>query len=261
MWFLFQSAIVLAVVQSNVSWQWADHGIQVGIVGVGLAYLATLIVSQPVIRREDKTVLPMTATRKTVVLIAGILAVATQAWGWEPNPPRPPLPIPNVPRLAALMPPGAPLLRSTPTPIPPAEPITLKPLEIPTPPQRPTTAMMPVPMPPQPGPAWLTPAMMPPGSPAIIPSHIPLPPVEFDHEYVGRLTVLKEPTYNLIRHVCSNTANAIACSYRTYDSATGANISCLVMLGPDVHENEQVLKHEIGHCNGWSNEHEGARYD
>jgi hypothetical protein len=43
MWFLFQAAIVLAVVQSNISWQWADHGIQVCIVGVGLAYLATLI--------------------------------------------------------------------------------------------------------------------------------------------------------------------------------------------------------------------------
>jgi hypothetical protein len=56
MWFLFQLAIVLAVVQSNVSWHWADHGI--GIVGVGLAYLATLIVSgqQPVIRGEDKPV-------------------------------------------------------------------------------------------------------------------------------------------------------------------------------------------------------------
>jgi len=249
-WFLFQSIIILAVVQSNISWQWADHGIQVGIVGVGLAYLATLVLGghsanwlQPVpVTRGVKPVLPMTRRRKVAVLIAGLLAAATQAQGWTP--PRPPLPIP-----IALMPPTAPLLRSEPTPIPP---------DI-----RPTPAPIPVMMPiPQPRPAWMTPAMMPPAIPAVIPSHIPLPPAEFDHEYVGRLTVLKEPTYNFIRHVCRDTTpNAIACSYRTFDSVTGQNISCLIMLGPDVHENEQVLQHEIGHCNGWSNDHERARYD
>jgi hypothetical protein len=44
MWFIFQAAIVLAIVQSNIWWKWADAGIQVGIVGMGLAYLGTLIV-------------------------------------------------------------------------------------------------------------------------------------------------------------------------------------------------------------------------
>jgi hypothetical protein len=56
----------------------------------------------------------MTTTRKTVVLIAGLLAAATQAQGGEPNPPRPPASIPNV---VALMPPTARLVPSAPTPI------------------------------------------------------------------------------------------------------------------------------------------------
>jgi len=250
-WFLFQSTIILAVVQSNISWRWADGGVQVGVIGVGLAYLATLIVSgwgRPQIRGE-KIVLKMTT--KVVVSTAAVIAAAGLCWQMavaqaeiDRLTPRPPLPIPNV---VALMPPTVPLLRSSPTPIPP---------DI-----RPTPAPIPVMMPiPQPRPAWMTPAMMPPAIPAIIPSHIPLPPAEYDHPYAGKLVVLKEDTYNFIRHVCRHTTpNAIACSYRTFDSVTGQNISCLIMLGPDVHENEQVLQHEIGHCNGWSNDHERAR--
>jgi hypothetical protein len=166
MWFAFQAAIILAVVQSNISWHWADHGIQVGILGVGLAYLATLVVSgqQPVIRGEDKPVQKMTRARKVAVLIAACLAVATtQAWSWEP--PRPPASIPNV---VALMPPTAPLLRSEPTPIPPPTPAV-----IPVPPPRPTPPPMPVMMP-----------ILPP---------VALPPAEFDHPYSGRLVVLREP--------------------------------------------------------------------
>jgi hypothetical protein len=231
-WFLLQSAIILAVVQSNISWHWADHGIQVGIVGVGLAYLATLIVSgqQPVIRGEDKPLQKMTRARKVAVLIAACLAVATtQAWSWDP--PRPPASIP-----AALMPPTVPLLRSAPTPIPPAAPV----------------ALMPTPIPP-PRPA--IPAMMP-----ILP-RVALPPVEFDHEYTGKLVVLKEDTYLFIRHVCRDVPNARACSYRTYDSISGATLSCLILLGPDVHENPKVMQHEIGHCNGWPGDHPGAHYD
>ena len=157
-------------------------------------------------------------------------------FGWQasaqiPAPPRPPMPIPNG---VALMPPTIPLTRSEPTPIPPPTP-----LAIPIPPQRP------IPPP--------TPAMMP------VPSRAPLPPVEFDHPYAGKLTVLKEDHYALIRHVCSDTPNAIACSYRTYDSVSGETLSCLIMLGPKAHDDERALRHEIGHCNGWPGDHPGAR--
>ena len=89
---------------------------------------------------------------------------------------------------------------------------------------------------------------------------VALPPVEFDHQYAGKLTVLKEDNYVFIRHVCADTPNAIACSFRTYDSASGETISCLIMLGPMVHDDERVMRHEMAHCNGWPNDHEGARY-
>ena len=92
-----------------------------------------------------------------------------------------------------------------------------------------------------------------------MPGYIPLPPAEFDHEYKGQLVVTKWNDYSLIQLICKETKNAIACSYRTYDSVSGKPISCLIMLGPLAHNNAKVLQHEIGHCNGWSNKHEGAR--
>ena len=98
------------------------------------------------------------------------------------------------------------------------------------------------------------PAMMP-----ILP-RVALPPAEFDHPYAGKLTVLKEDNYVFIRHVCADTPNAIACSFRTYDSVSGETISCLIMLGPDTWEDERALRHEMAHCNGWPGDHPGARY-
>jgi hypothetical protein len=92
-----------------------------------------------------------------------------------------------------------------------------------------------------------------------MPAVIPLPPAEFDHEYKGQLIITKWNDYSLIQMICKETTNAIACSYRTYDSISGKPISCLIMLGPLAHDNARVLQHEIGHCNGWSNKHEGAR--
>ena len=80
---------------------------------------------------------------------------------------------------------------------------------------------------------------------------VPLPPAEFDREYKGQLVVTKFNDYSLIRMICKDTPNAIACSYRTYKVATGAPISCLIMLGPKAHDDERALRHEIGHCNGW----------
>jgi hypothetical protein len=94
-----------------------------------------------------------------------------------------------------------------------------------------------------------------------VPRLIPLPPAKYDHEYTGKLTVLKEENYLFIRHVCNDTKNPIACSFRTFDTATGETLSCLILLGPKVHDDERALRHEMGHCNGWSGDHHGARYD
>jgi hypothetical protein len=94
-------------------------------------------------------------------------------------------------------------------------------------------------------------------TPALKP--IPLPPPEFDREYKGQLVVTKWNDYSLIRHICKDNPTAVACSYRTFYSVTGADISCLIMLGPMAHNDPRALRHEIAHCNGWSNKHEGAR--
>jgi hypothetical protein len=100
------------------------------------------------------------------------------------------------------------------------------------------------------------------GTPQIAPAlkPVPLPPVEFDREYKGQLVVTKFNDYSLIRMICKDVPTAIACSYRTYKTTTGEPISCLILLGPKAHDDERALRHEIGHCNGWSNNHERARY-
>jgi hypothetical protein len=134
----------------------------------------------------------------------------------------PPRPPMPIPNVVALMPPTAPLTRSAPTPIPPH----LAPVK---------PVMFPVP-------------------------GIALPPSRYDRPYEGKLTVVKENDYNLVRHVCSDVPNAIACSYQTFDTATGKPIACLIMLGPAAHDDERVMRHEIGHCGGWPADHPGARY-
>ena len=161
-------------------------------------------------------------------------------FGWQASAqiPRPPMPIPvavtpaprppaSIP--VALMPPTARYLRSEPTPIPPPAP------------ERPAPVPVTLPIAPL--------------------SHIALPPAEYDRAYAGKLTVLKEDNYVFIRHVCADTPNPIACSFRTYDSASGETISCLIMLGPDTWSDERAMRHEMAHCNGWPGDHPGARYE
>jgi hypothetical protein len=167
----------------------------------------------------------------TATFWVGLLSLF--GWGASAQIPRPPMPIPAHPPVVALMPPTVPLTRSQPTPIPTAPVVTT--------PARPAPP--------------LTPATMP-----LVPLHVALPPAEYDHEYKGKLTVLKEDNYVFIRHVCSDTKNPIACSFRTYDDKTGETLSCLIMLGPDVWDDERVMKHERAHCNGWPGDHPGARY-
>jgi hypothetical protein len=42
MWWLFQSAIIFAVIASNIRWQWTPNGHLAGLIGVGLAYGLTV---------------------------------------------------------------------------------------------------------------------------------------------------------------------------------------------------------------------------
>lgn len=81
---------------------------------------------------------------------------------------------------------------------------------------------------------------------------IPLPPPQFAKPYTGLLSIVKMDDYSVLRSLC-NSATAVACSIRS-------STSCLIMLGPNVHDNEQALQHELSHCVGWPGNHPGARY-
>jgi hypothetical protein len=44
MWYLLQSLIIFVVMASNIHWQWTPNGYIPALLGIELAYLATLLV-------------------------------------------------------------------------------------------------------------------------------------------------------------------------------------------------------------------------
>jgi hypothetical protein len=50
MWLLFQSLIMFAVCASNIRWHWTPNGYLASMIGVGLAWLATVLINQ--LRRD-----------------------------------------------------------------------------------------------------------------------------------------------------------------------------------------------------------------
>jgi hypothetical protein len=89
-----------------------------------------------------------------------------------------------------------------------------------------------------------------------------LPPAEYDHPYTGRSLEIQRTTPAEIVIQCPATARssvgALACAFPLTDSCT------VVMVDDDLLRKagftpELVLRHELGHCNGWSGDHEGAR--
>ena len=45
MWWLFQSSIILVVAWSNIAYHWTPNGYLVGLLGIGLAYGLTLLLT------------------------------------------------------------------------------------------------------------------------------------------------------------------------------------------------------------------------
>jgi len=82
-----------------------------------------------------------------------------------------------------------------------------------------------------------------------------LPPLEYDHPYEGRLTVTRGDKA-LMGQLCPKTA--LGCARRYSDS-------CSIVIATDEiikavgWTTEIVLRHEIGHCNGWPPSHVDAR--
>jgi hypothetical protein len=54
MWFILQSAIIFAVMASNIHFQWTPNGYLAGLIGVGMAYGLTCLLSTLGTAREIK---------------------------------------------------------------------------------------------------------------------------------------------------------------------------------------------------------------
>jgi hypothetical protein len=83
-----------------------------------------------------------------------------------------------------------------------------------------------------------------------------LPPPEYDREFKGELTI-KRGTQNDLRAACPNSFrpgnHAIGCAKRLLDGQI-----CIIYMLNDVGlqmigwDYQIVLRHELGHCAGWS---------
>jgi hypothetical protein len=91
--------------------------------------------------------------------------------------------------------------------------------------------------------------------------HKILPPPEYDHIYEGDLTIVMVKTVEELLILCNvERPNTLACSIRAYDGK-----SCVIIMVEDEVMRKRnwttglLLRHEMGHCNGWTQAHEGQR--
>ena len=79
-----------------------------------------------------------------------------------------------------------------------------------------------------------------------------LPPVEYDHPFKGRMTIRIASTKALAK-ICYLALTTEACA------RLRAGI-CEVYIASDFYRDQIMLRHEIGHCNGWGSHHFGMRW-
>jgi hypothetical protein len=98
-----------------------------------------------------------------------------------------------------------------------------------------------------------------PAPPAPQTRHPILPPVEYDKPYDGDLTIKMVPTFEALRIACNVYNPAmLACAIHNAKS-------CVIYLVEDEVMRQRgwntglLLRHEIGHCNGWPGDHPGQR--
>jgi len=86
-----------------------------------------------------------------------------------------------------------------------------------------------------------------------------LPPPEYDKPFTGKLLIRRFETEEEIVEVCKGSSK-VACAARSVDGST-----ChLFIAGDRVIKSHHttwlfVLRHELGHCNGWTKAHERPR--
>jgi hypothetical protein len=86
-----------------------------------------------------------------------------------------------------------------------------------------------------------------------------LPPVEFDKPYAGKLMIRRVDSKEEVQRVCQLSRPTVGCAVKPVVDM------CIIVIADDAAiaargwTYEIVLRHEIGHCNGWPGDHPGAR--
>ena len=102
-------------------------------------------------------------------------------------------------------------------------------------------------------------------TPALAASAV-LPPEHYDRPFAGELIVQQMKSQDEVRAACPGTTFPAIGAFGCAHLQPGGRV-CRVILAPNVdiiaagYTTGIVLRHEVGHCNGWSNKHERARYD
>lgn len=87
---------------------------------------------------------------------------------------------------------------------------------------------------------------------------VPLPPIEFDRPYTGRLIIHTfDNTDDLILH-CNSKPTTLACA-RHGDGWCFIYKVTNRMIEVRGYNPDHVMRHEHGHCNNWSGKHDNAR--
>jgi hypothetical protein len=86
-----------------------------------------------------------------------------------------------------------------------------------------------------------------------------LPLAEYDHYYEGDLTIKMVATLEELRAICQmDQPQLLACTLRNLNSCV------IVLVNDEVMRKRSwttgmLLRHEMGHCNGWPGDHPGER--
>jgi hypothetical protein len=98
-----------------------------------------------------------------------------------------------------------------------------------------------------------------PVQPTVPKQHRIFPPAEYDHYYEGDLTIKIVDSLEELREVCQlEGSQLLACSTRNHSS-------CIIVMVKDEIMRQRswttgmLLRHEMGHCNGWGADHTGER--
>jgi hypothetical protein len=100
------------------------------------------------------------------------------------------------------------------------------------------------------------------------PNWNPLPPLEFDYPYGGVLTIVRSEADFPDWHLCPQPPKpremlACAIRFRKPDGTLTGRCSIYIAKDATLAKNgisyEDVLRHEMAHCNGWGSDHAGAR--